>query len=89
MKTPKRNLNLKRKLELDNYKILQSLYKQEKSKCPKKHPNIVQEWFSQYVRPVSSQMYPTTCLTLSSGFGSEIMLTPGQAGPIRETETKG
>ena len=25
----------------------------------------------------------------SSGFGSEIMLTPGQAGPIRETETKG
>jgi hypothetical protein len=27
--------------------------------------------------------------TKSSGFGSEIMLTPGQAGPIRETETKG
>jgi hypothetical protein len=25
----------------------------------------------------------------SSEFGSEIMLTPGQAGPIRETETKG
>ncbi len=26
---------------------------------------------------------------LSSEFGSEIMLTPGQAGPIGETETKG
>ena len=25
----------------------------------------------------------------SSGFGSEIMLTPGQDRPIRETETKG